>query len=106
MKTLFFALGALALVGCSGLKPVGPLAKDVPITQQGKPIPGVTPDPAARAPAVRPTPPTMYVTPGDVNPDNPYLAAGKLSSEIAADSKATSNAPVTAEVSRIQGRVK
>ncbi len=106
MKTLLFALGTLVLVGCSGLKPIGPLAKEVPITQQGKPIPGVTPEPYAKPPAVRPASPSLYVTPSDVNPDNPYIAANKLSSELGADSKAPVNAPVTAEVSRIQGRVK
>lgn len=107
MKTLLFAAGTLALVGCTSLKPVGPFAKEVPITQQGKPIPGVTPEPSAvKPPSLRPTPPTMYVTPADVNPDNPYAAANKLSSEISADSKATQNAPITAEVSRIQGRIR
>jgi hypothetical protein len=106
VKTLLFAFATLALVGCTSLKPVGPFAKEVPITQQGKPIPGVTPEPSAKPLALRPAAPTMYVTPADVNPDNPYVAANKLSSEISADSKATQNAPITAEVSRIQGRIR
>lgn len=103
MKTLLFALAALALVGCNTtFKPVGPFAKEVPITQQGKPLPGV-PEPVAKAPAIRPTPPTLYVTPGDVTADNPYAAASKLTSELGVDSKATPNAPVTVEVSRVKG---
>jgi hypothetical protein len=106
VKTLLFAFGTLVLVGCSGLKPVGPLAKEVPFTQQGKPLPGAPVEAAAKPPSIRPTPPAMYVTPGDVNPDNPSVAAGKLTDELSIDSKASPNAPVTAEVSRIQGRVK
>lgn len=106
MKTLFFATLVLGLVGCSGLRPVGPLAKDKPITQKGQPLPAAAPAVAARPPAVKPTPPTMYVTPGDVTLDNPTAAAGKLTNELAADSKATPNAPVTAEISRYKGGVK
>ena len=106
MKTLLFALGALALVGCTGIHPVGPLAKEKPITQQGQPVPAAAPAVAAsRPPALKPTPPTMLVTPGDVTAD-PYTAATKLTNELAADSKATPNAPVTAEVSHYKGGVK
>ena len=106
MKTLFFATLALGLVGCSGLKPIGPLAKDKPITQQGQPLPAAAPAVAVRAPAVRPTPPTVSVTPGDVTLDNPTAAANKLTNELAADSKATANLPVMVETSRIKGGVK
>jgi hypothetical protein len=109
VKTLLFALGTLTLVGCSGLKPIGPFAPKVPLTQQGKPIPGVTAESTARAakpPMLCPTPPTLYVTPSDVNSDNPYTAANKLTSELAADGKMTQSAPVTAEVSHIQGRIR
>lgn len=100
MKALLFALGTLALVGCKtpALKPVGPLAKDVPLVQRGQPLP-----PAAPAPAVRPTPPTAFVAPGDVSA-NPHDAANRLTAELTADSKTAVNAPVTAEVSRIKGR--
>jgi hypothetical protein len=106
VKTLLFALGTLALVGCkTNLTPVGPFAKEVPITQQGKPLPGV-PEPAAKPPAIRPAPPTMYVTPGEVTADNPYVAAGKLTSELSADSKVSPNSPVTVEVSRVKGGIR
>lgn len=104
MKTLLFALGALSLVGCSGLKPVGPLAKQVPITQQGQPIPGVTDAAAAKPPALKPTPPSLFVTPSEVTAASAYDAAGKLAAEVNADSKATANAPVTVEVSRVRTR--
>jgi hypothetical protein len=102
-KAVLFALGTLALVGCSSFKPVGPLAKQVPITQQGQPLPNAPQDAAAKAPALRPTPPTMYVTPGEVNANNAHAAAARLAEELSADNKATVNAPVTAEVSRIKG---
>jgi hypothetical protein len=105
VRTLLLALGTLALVGCKGFHPVGPLAKQPPITQQGKPMPNTTPaaSAAARVPAVKPTPPTMYVQPEDVNPDNARQMATRFGAELEADSKAP-NAPVTVEVSRIQGR--
>ena len=101
MKTLLFALGTLALVGCKTptIRPAGPFAKQPPPMTQSQPLP---PAPAAPAPAVRPTPPTMYVAPGDVSAANPYDAANKLTSELAADGKSGVNAPVTAEVSRIK----
>ncbi|MBM3979929.1 MAG: hypothetical protein FJ304_06530 [Planctomycetes bacterium] len=101
MKTLLFALGALALVGCNTFKPVGPLAKQVPITQQGQPIPNAPAD-APKPPPVRPTPPSLLVTPADVTAENPYAAATKLASELTADGKAAANVPVTVEVSHVK----
>jgi hypothetical protein len=111
VKTLLLALGALALVGCSNLKPVGVLSKETPLTQQGQPLPNApntpnTPTVPARPPMVRPTPPTMNVTPNDVDPNNPYIAAGKLSAEVEIDSKSTVNVPVTAEISRYKDGVR
>ena len=110
MRMLLFALCTLALVGCKemGLRPVGPLAKNLPITQQGKPLKNAEPAPdavASKAPAVKLAPPTMNVTPGEVTTDNAHLLAQKLSSELTTDSKATANVPVTAEVSKV-GRVR
>jgi hypothetical protein len=104
VKTLLFALGVLTLVGCTGLKPVGPLAKETPIAQQGKALPAASTESVMKAPT-RPTPPTALVTPSDVDAD-PLAAAGKLTNELDADSKPTPNAPVTAEVSRYKGGVK
>lgn len=106
MRTLLLTLGTLALVGCKGFHPVGPLAKQLPITQQGKPIPNTTEaaSSAARVPAVKPTPPTMYVQPEEVNADNARQAAAKLSAEVEKDAKSSVNAPVTVEVSRVKGR--
>ena len=111
MRTLLFALGVLTLVGCKGIRPVGPLAplaKDSPITQKGQqPLPSAPAEPIASAkpPAIKPTPPTMIVTPGEVTADNAHVLAQKLSTELSTDSKATANLPVTAEISKV-GRVK
>ena len=104
LKTVFLMIGLGVLAGCTTLKPIGPFAKDAPITQQGQPIPSTTAD--SRPPAVRPTPPSMLVTPDDVNPENPYIAVQKLAAEFDADRKTTSTAPTTVEVSRIKGGVK
>ena len=104
MKTLLFALGALALVGCSGLKPVGVLSKETPVTQQSQPLPSA--DPASKPPSLRPTPPTMLIAEADVDPFHPEIAARKLAAEVDTDNKATANLPVTAEISRYEGGVR
>ena len=113
MRTLLFALCTLALVGCKemGIRPAGPLAKHLPSPPQGQPPKlknaEVAPDvvAAARPPAIKPTPPTLLVTPGEVNADNAHAVAQQFAAELSADSKATTNVPVTAEISRV-GRVK
>jgi hypothetical protein len=111
VRTLLFAIGVLTLVGCKGvgLRPVGPLAplaKD-PAIQKGQPLPSAPAEPtaSARPPAIKPTPPTMLVTPGEVTADNANVLAQKLSTELSTDSKATANLPVTAEISKV-GRMK
>ncbi len=103
MKTFLFALGAISLVGCNTtFRPIGPFAKEVPLIHQGKPI---SPGDASPPPQIRPTPPTMYVVPGDASA-NPYDAVNKLASEVGIDSKPTPNVPVTVETSRIKSGVK
>ena len=109
MRTLLFAVAALSLVGCKemGIRPAGPFAKNPPIAQKAQPLPGapVESTASARPPAIKPTPPTMIVTPGEVTADNAHVLAQKLSTELTADSKAIANVPVTAEISKI-GRVR
>jgi hypothetical protein len=101
VKTLFIALGALGLAGCTGLKPAGMFAKETPVTEQSQPMP---PDAVSRS-SPRPAPPSAFITPEEVD-ENPYAAASKLSAEVDADSKATSNLPVTVATSHIQGAVR
>lgn len=106
MKTLLFALAALSLVGCKqlGVRPAGPLAKTTPLLQSDQPLPPATVA-ASKVPAIQPTPPTMYVAPGDVNASTADAVVQKFAAELAEDSKRTANAPVTVEVSKV-GRVK
>ena len=95
LKLPLLAAGLTGLVGCAGMKPVGPLAKEVPIVQQGQPLPGAQGGPtASRPPSVKPTPPTLYVTPENVNPENANAIAAKLASELEADMKPAVSGPV------------
>ena len=54
--------------------------------------------------AARPAPPTALVKPEDVTADNAQAMAAKFAAELEADSKAAASAPVTVEVSHVQGR--
>lgn len=107
MRTILFAICVLGLVGCKelGVRPAGPLAKSVPVVQSGQPLPPTPATVASSPPALRPTPPTMLVTPGEVTADNATAVAQKFAAELNTDSKATANAPVTVEVSKV-GRMK
>lgn len=105
MTRLFSCALLLApLVGCTGIHPVGPMAKVLP-QPAPKPAPaapkGGAPSAAAKPPAVLPTPPTALVAPDDVTAANAHALAAKLTEELDADAKATT-APVTAEVSRVK----
>lgn len=102
MRTLLFALGTAALVGCHTLKPAGPFASSEPAPKAG----AVAKSDPTPPPPVKPTPPTMLVNPGDVTDVTARDAASKLTSELSADSKPSTNAPVTVEVSRVKGRGK
>ncbi len=102
MKTLLFALGTLGLVGCNTtFKPIGPLAKEVPLIHQGQPLPS-PPAGSTPPPAIRPTP-TMLVVPSDVSA-NPYAAVNKLGAELETDRKPTPNVPVTVETSHVKSK--
>jgi hypothetical protein len=103
MKALVFAFGSLALVGCGSMRPVGVLSKETPVIQQSQPLPT---DAASRPPSLKPTPPTLIVAETDVDPNRPEIAAGKLTTELTIDSKASASVPVTVETSRYQNGVK
>lgn len=108
MKTLYFAIFALAvltLVGCKGFHPVGPLAKKLPITQQGKQMSAPS-DAAAssRSPSIKA--PTTLVQPEDITTENASEMAAKIATELNTDAKAAVNGPITVEVSHIKGGVK
>ncbi len=105
MKALLFALAVSALVGCTGIRPVGPFAREQPVTKQPQSPPSVVSDPASILPAPRPAPPTASVMPSEVAID-PATAAAKLSAELETDAKSTQNASATAEISVYRGGVK
>lgn len=105
MRTLLLALPLAAAVGCTGIQPVGPLAKTAaapPGKGRDKDEP---PDPVT-VPAVRPTPPLNTTGPEDVDPRDPYLAVGKLQQELEADRQTIPSSPTTVQVSRVGGGVK
>jgi hypothetical protein len=108
---LALALGGMA-VGCTGIHPVGPMAKMMG-PGPGKAAPGKAkdkdkdeaPEPIT-IPAVKPTPPLNTTGPEDVTPDDPYFALHKLQQELEAEGQRTPPPPVTAEISRYKGGVK
>jgi hypothetical protein len=108
---LALALGAMA-VGCTGIHPVGPMAKMMgPGPGKGAPgkAKGKDKDEAAdpiTIPAVRPTPPLNTMGPEDVSPDDPHASLHRLQQELEAEGQRTQAAPVTAEISRIKGGVR
>ena len=105
MKALAFAIGVSVLVGCTGIHPVGPFARQQPAPKQPQSQPAAASDIATLQPAPRPAPPTATVLPSEVAID-PIAAAAKLSAELEIDGKSTPNAPATAEVSVIPGRIR
>ena len=108
MTRLLLALALAALVGCTGIHPVGPLAgagfgqKPGKKSDKDKNEP---PDPVT-VPAPKPTPPLNTTGPEDVTPENPGLVIRKLQQELEADNKTVPTASKTVEVSRYKNGVK
>jgi len=112
VKKLALVLLCIApAVGCFSIKPVGPLAKSM-----GKPGVDVSPEPGVTVtaakdapagpmvqPAPAPPPPSLRVTPGEVNDTNYNDAARRLVEELEADRKAMESMPRYAEVSVVPG---
>jgi hypothetical protein len=98
-----------AIVGCTGIQPVGPFAKmgNGPAAKGGKAkdMDRDAPNEPVTTPAPKPTPPMNLVDPGDVS-DNPYAAAQRLMREYEGDQKTMPALSKTAEISRIKGGVK
>jgi len=95
------AIGCIG-IGCTGIQPVGPMAKVFDTNEKSK---DATPTQPVTIPAPKPTPPLSIVTPDEVDRD-PYVAAQKLTTEFEADRKSMPSAPQTAEVSVYKGGVK
>jgi hypothetical protein len=107
MTRLLFGFILLAAIGCTGIQPAGPFAKNGMLPGGGsrsdKDAP--PPDPVT-IPAPKPTPPLTTVSADDVTADNAYLKAQQVSAEIDADRKSMPAAPVTVETSVYKGGVK
>ena len=96
MKTFLFGLVLVGgASGCLNVQPVGPLAK-ITGAPKGKPL---TKDDLeqATAPAPRPVPPAMLVTPGDVTAENADEIVRKSMVELQTDGKSTANVPLVSE---------
>lgn len=109
MTRLLLALALGALIGCTGIRPVGPLAGSGLGPKAGKAKgdkdKDEPPEPVT-VPAPKPTPPLNTTGPEDVSPENPNLAIRKLQQELEADKKTVPSAPKTVEVSRYKNGVK
>jgi hypothetical protein len=104
MKRLLFGLVLLGGLGCTGVQPVGPLAKSF---DPGAPKaePGAAADndsktePPVASAASRPVPPARLIEPDEVTADTAAVAAQKLLNEYEADRRTMPAPPKTAEVS-------
>lgn len=105
-----FSCGLLlmvAVIGCSGIQPVGPLAKNGGSSSANPKLnaDGTPPDPVI-IPSPTPTPPKCLVRPEEVNADNAAQIQQQLKAELEADRKTMPSVPVTAEVSEYKGSLK
>ncbi|CAN5181079.1 hypothetical protein BH11PLA2_BH11PLA2_07540 [soil metagenome] len=89
-------------VGCLNIRLAGPLADGRPSkAQDDAPVP----EPVVRQ-APKPTPPALYVTPGEVTPANAADAAKRLQQELDTDRRGLDAMPKYTDVSVIKGGVK
>jgi len=98
-----------ALIGCTGIHPVGPLAKSGMGPRMGKDKDAKDKDEAPgpiTIPAVKPTPPLNTTGPEDVDPNDPNFVIRKLQQELEADRKSIPSTSKTVEVSRYKNGVK
>lgn len=105
MRALILAIGLAALIGCKGVEPLGPFANKAGGGKKKAPR-DEGPPPPVTVPAPKPTPPVNLIYPDEVSPENPQASIQKLRNELEADSKSIPAPPMTAEVSRIKGRVR
>jgi hypothetical protein len=100
MRLLPLALVLLS-TGCVHFKPIGPLAQMQGLPPDGKSVSGDTPEPILRE-APRPTPPAVYVTPGEVTAANADEALKRLTQELDTDRRTLEAFPRYAEVSIVK----
>lgn len=98
MKRIFFLM-VLASAGCLHVQAVGPLAEAFPSKPRAKD--SGTLEPVIRQ-AGKPTPPALYVTPGEVTSANAADAAKRLQQELETDRRSLEAMPVYSEVSKVK----
>lgn len=98
MKRLLLLLVILN-AGCMHVTPLGPLADAFP----QKPVPkdAAVPEPIVRQ-AGKPTPPALYVTPGEITSANAADAAKRLIQELETDRRSLEAMPKYSEVSVVK----
>jgi hypothetical protein len=110
MNKLWIASVLTALgtsVGCTHFQPIGPLAEmqgmpaNPPLGATSKSVAQSAPEPIIRE-APRPTPPAVYVTPGEVTNANAAEALKRLQQELDTDRRGMDAMPRYAEVSVVK----
>jgi hypothetical protein len=100
MIRFFFGVALMVAIGCTGIQPVGPLAKKgaSPGGDSKSEADAAAPDPVV-IPAPKPTPPMCLIRPMDVTAENAEWSKQQLLAELEADRKSMRAMPVTVEVS-------
>lgn len=96
MKRILILL-VFACAGCLNIRPLGPLADAFP----PKPVEEAAPEPVVRQ-AGKPTPPALYVTPGEITAANALEAAKRLQQELDTDRRSLEAMPKYSEVSVVK----
>ncbi len=102
MKHLLFALALAAGMGCTGVQPIGPMAKRGPAPTGGPAEKDLDPPGPVVVEAPRPTPPAEMILPSQVAAENPQIAVQKLTAELQADERELERMPKTSSVSVIK----
>jgi hypothetical protein len=101
MIRFFFGVALVVAIGCTGIQPVGPLAKKgaSPSSSDSKSEADAAPPDPVVIPAPKPTPPMCLIRAEDVTAENVEWIKQQLSAEFEADRKSMRAMPVTVEVS-------
>jgi hypothetical protein len=105
IRLLFGLFLMTAVIGCTNIQAVGPLAKGSNGTANSKMPQDLSPPDPVMVPAPTPTPPKCNVRPEDVNSDNATLMQQQLKAELEVDRKNMPSVPVTAEISEYKGSI-
>ena len=101
------AVGMLIGTGCLHIQPIGPLAHAQGLPSNPPPIGSKAAAEATRLEPIlreapKPTPPAMYVTPGEITATNADEALKRLQQELETDRRSTEAMPRYAEISIVK----